>query len=457
MTEVIIKSTVGIALSYLIYYSVLRKYTHFRWIRIYFLTSMGVSLVFPALSEIFSLDRQVWTQIPTEYLLGFLRDDQTLSTGTVVNYGTSYFLTYSLYIYLAGTFLVFSRFLFGLIHLLFLTYKFGVKKVDSDRLVVLQDQSSSFSFLHLIFINRQTLSHPENGTILEHERAHIHQWHWLDIILTELLVAFQWFNPFAWLFKKSIKELHEYLADEEVLKKAKSPLNYQLLLFNQACGNDILLPVNAFSSSLTKKRINMINNKKNRKWITIAASLMVAILLIQSFSRINLAQDPPHSSAKDTTHWNKMPPPPPPPPPLSEDNMPAPPPPPPPPPVPFFKGTSTFEMSNRAFADYIMKNTQDLNLPKDKEKGFFVRVKFNDDCEIIKVEGGFSTPEIKQLNKNMDVSSDPAAQNELMRVIKAAPAFNAISHNNQKLAAEVNYMIVFKNGTCRVMPINYWN
>ncbi|NJK95353.1 MAG: hypothetical protein HC905_10955 [Bacteroidales bacterium] len=125
------------------------------------------------------------------------------------------------------------------------------KKIGPDRLVVMHNLPYPFSFLHLIFINRQTLSEANHGAMLEHERVHIRQWHWLDLILLEFLVAVQWFNPFAWLFRRSVKELHEYLADEEVLKQTPK-LDYQLLLFSQVCGTDLYQPVNGFKSSLTK-------------------------------------------------------------------------------------------------------------------------------------------------------------------------------------------------------------
>jgi len=40
-----------------------------------------------------------------------------------------------------------------------------------------------------------------------HEKVHIQQGHSFDIILAELVLVFQWFNPFAWLYRENWKTI----------------------------------------------------------------------------------------------------------------------------------------------------------------------------------------------------------------------------------------------------------
>ena len=51
--------------------------------------------------------------------------------------------------------------------------------------------------------------------IMNHEREHIQQRHWLDLLLVELMCIVQWFNPFAWIYVHLVRQNHEYLADEQ--------------------------------------------------------------------------------------------------------------------------------------------------------------------------------------------------------------------------------------------------
>jgi cell division protein FtsB len=299
-----------------------------------------------------------------------------------------------------------------------------------------------FSFLHLIFINRQTLSEANHGAMLEHERVHIRQWHWLDLILLELLVAVQWFNPFAWLFRRSVKELHEYLADEEVLKQTPK-LDYQMLLFNQVCGTNMYLPVNGFKSSLTKKRILMMNNQRNKKWFAVFAVLVMAIFAIQTLSKVNLAQDPPKVTKETNIIVGDT---------IKRKYSPL-------PHSPLFNGTNSFGESNLAFGNFIINK---VNLPPSFLKstgknGIPLHVFFNSNGKITKVKlGDFyyikGIPEIKVTDRK-DILE------KISQVLYEAPPFKIIEIKTKKgelkICNEVGYAVVFENNKCQVIPHQY--
>lgn len=54
--------------------------------------------------------------------------------------------------------------------------------------------------------------------MLIHETAHCEQWHSVDVLLAELLLAFTWWNPLNWLLLRTIRQNHEFLADEKVVR-----------------------------------------------------------------------------------------------------------------------------------------------------------------------------------------------------------------------------------------------
>ncbi|MBM3295116.1 MAG: hypothetical protein FJY82_11435 [Candidatus Aminicenantes bacterium] len=95
--------------------------------------------------------------------------------------------------------------------------------------------------------------------ILAHELVHVRQIHSLDILLMELVVAVQWFNPFVWPYKKSLQENHEYLADAGVIAQGFSPAAYRLLLFEQHVGAQLFEFANNFKQSQIKRRILMMS------------------------------------------------------------------------------------------------------------------------------------------------------------------------------------------------------
>ncbi|OQX80288.1 MAG: hypothetical protein B6D64_03460, partial [Bacteroidetes bacterium 4484_276] len=74
----------------------------------------------------------------------------------------------------------------------------------------------------------------------------------------------QWFNPLVWLYRSSIKNIHEYLADEGVLVKGFDAINYQNLLIHQSLGVQVNDMTNNFNHSLIKKRIIMMTKNKSK-------------------------------------------------------------------------------------------------------------------------------------------------------------------------------------------------
>ena len=136
------------------------------------------------------------------------------------------------------------------------------KRFEADGITLITSKSlHASSFFRYIFIDPDTTGNESFRHILEHETIHKRQWHSVDRILVEIFVIMNWFNPVAWMFRRSVIENLEYLADSAVLRTGTDPTNYQLSILNQYIGSASIS--NQFSSQI-KNRINMLN--KNYKF-----------------------------------------------------------------------------------------------------------------------------------------------------------------------------------------------
>lgn len=152
-------------------------------------------------------------------------------------------------------------------------------------LLVHTRQTAPFSWMRYIVVSEKDMR--EDGKdILIHELSHVRKGHSLDLILTDLLILFQWFNPAAWLLKQSIQQVHEFQADDAVLKAGINAKQYQLLLIKKAVGIRRYSMVNSFNHSKLKKRITMMWKKKSSKWALAKClyALPLAFIAVTAFA-----------------------------------------------------------------------------------------------------------------------------------------------------------------------------
>ena len=131
--------------------------------------------------------------------------------------------------------------------------------------------------------------------ILTHEAAHVRAGHSWDILLADAVIIMQWFNPLAWIMKNTLKDIHEFEADEAVIASGVNAKQYQLLIIKKAVGARLYSIANSFNHSLTKKRITMMCKEKSSKWSRAKALyiLPVAAVAALSFSTVENANAEP--------------------------------------------------------------------------------------------------------------------------------------------------------------------
>ena len=154
------------------------------------------------------------------------------------------------------------------------------------RLYVHDEELAPFSWMHLIVVSRKNLE--ESGrAILIHELAHIAHRHSWDLLLTDVCLLFQWFNPTAWLLKQELRTVHEYEADDMVVQNGINARDYQTLLIKKAVGTRLYSMANNLNHSSLKKRITMMLKKRSNPWARLKylSILPLAALSVAVFAR----------------------------------------------------------------------------------------------------------------------------------------------------------------------------
>ena len=151
---------------------------------------------------------------------------------------------------------------------------FGIKRMirsgssevleSGETLIITETDTAPFSWMKYIVISREDY---ESGysQILTHEKAHITLRHSWDILFVDMITALQWFNPAIWMLKADLRALHEFEADDAVLRSGANIKEYQYLLIRKAVSKSGYSVANSFNHSTLKARITMMLNKKSSR------------------------------------------------------------------------------------------------------------------------------------------------------------------------------------------------
>lgn len=159
------------------------------------------------------------------------------------------------------------------------------KTIEINHLKVIRTDAfpASFSFFSYVFLN-PSATETEEREILNHEAEHIKQYHFIDLILVEMMCLILWFNPLAWLFSRYIRQNHEYLADQKAIERSGNAAVYKAVLLNHLLGGEALRLGHSFNYSLNKKRFSMMSHKPISKIARLKPLLVVPMLATVMFS-----------------------------------------------------------------------------------------------------------------------------------------------------------------------------
>ena len=264
-----IKSALVLALLYLPYTLMLRQESFFRMNRITLLTILMLALVLPMV-EIPSLatpEQPVVYEMQHRIMLMTQEAEMTTKSLAATTRTISWLgilaIVYIIGVILALLIRLWQLFRIGQI------IRGGCLWTDKSGKATIYchiDDVAPFSWMRSIVISEKDYK-PYGREILLHEKAHILNRHSIDILFLTLVEAVQWWNPIAYLLGRSLRDVHEYEADDYVLHQGISLQNYQALLVKKSLANTSYAFANNFNHSLIKKRIYMMNHPKSNPWL----------------------------------------------------------------------------------------------------------------------------------------------------------------------------------------------
>jgi len=171
---------------------------------------------------------------------------------------------WAFYLYWIGVAAFGLNLLLQIVVLLYQAYTRPVIKDGKFRIIELSGDKAPCSFGNNIFINPEKYDWETYSQILLHEKIHIQQGHSLDILIAELVLVLQWFNPFAWLYRTELENNLEFLTDDAVLGHEEiERASYQMSLLKVSAPHLSLGITTNYNQSLLKKRIIMMNSKRS--------------------------------------------------------------------------------------------------------------------------------------------------------------------------------------------------
>ena len=295
-------SSIALALFYLFYKWLLSRDTLHRFNRVVLLVVLVLSVVLPAvhldlgtraadfaqmLEELVVTPADAYPQ-PAAYPQPLPKGKGFMSPLLQEGTGEATLLA----LYLAGVLFFLIRLGVGIVRNVRLGRRDSVRLDDGNRLVLHDGNYAPFSWMHTIVVSHKDYD-ANAPMILAHEREHIRLGHSWDILLCQLCTAFQWFNPAAWLVGRELRAVHEYEADEAMLRSGTDARHYQMKLIETALGARFNSIANNFTNCSTKKRILMMMKKQTSPWarLKVLYVLPVAALVLLAASCNNAKEE----------------------------------------------------------------------------------------------------------------------------------------------------------------------
>ena len=265
MTEFLIyqaKAAIALALFYMFYRLLLSKETFHRFNRIMLLGTAALSFVLPLCVITFKEVVVVPAMTASsETIVGEIAD----TVAIVPEVSEPIWPVILCSLFALGALAVLVHVVFSIIGIRRMIRSGNSQALESgETLIITETDTAPFSWMKYIVISREDY---ESGysQILTHEKAHIALRHSWDIIFVDMITALQWFNPAIWMLKADLRALHEFEADDAVLRSGANIKEYQYLLIRKAVSKSGYSVANSFNHSTLKARITMMLNKKSSR------------------------------------------------------------------------------------------------------------------------------------------------------------------------------------------------
>lgn len=265
----------------LIYYYALRNQTFFSVNRFYLLAALLVSFLLPLFQLTVSYEISAVNQLSdlVPFAGGVEKAIRLSPKNGIEGFQFDFFKMFYL-IYLSGVILLTLRFIYNFYKIYQFKSKYELIEMINETRIFRIFTSQPFSFFNHVYIPKRLLNTAEYEKVITHEMHHVRQKHTYDRVLINFITTLLWFNPFIYLFKKWLIEVHEFEADAAVIAYHGEKLHYQMSLVNIVSTTRSSSFVSFFNFSITKRRIKMMNQKRSNKSAVLRIALIVPVTVI---------------------------------------------------------------------------------------------------------------------------------------------------------------------------------
>lgn len=260
----LLKVSISLAVVFLFYQLVLRRLTFYNWNRLYLLAYTLLSFFVPFIDISPFLQKNALTDSGVVNWVPVIRQAQPVEMA-VQNTGTLFSLVQFISVLIiSGMLIMLARLCVQVVSFRRMRRKAIYISGTGMKIFQVNENIIPFSFGKAVFVNTRLHNESELREIILHEFVHLRQRHSIDILWSEFLCLVSWFNPFAWLLKKAIRQNLEFIADNKVLENGINKKEYQYLLL-KVSGNNQYSIATPFNFSSLKKRIAMMNKLKTAR------------------------------------------------------------------------------------------------------------------------------------------------------------------------------------------------
>lgn len=406
MIAYLIRSGALLTLYYLFFILFMRKTTFFRFNRILLLTGTALCMILPLadLSSLFSPVSQFVPHVTLPEVVVYA-DDAGPASGNNVS-GRDWAKAIMI-VYLTGVSLVMLWSGISLVRMYSIIRGGEQSSMEGVRVTVSDRTSTSFSFFNHIVMNREDFE--GNPMIMRHEQMHVSCLHSLDIVVFEIVTVLHWFNPIVWLTRQELRQMHEYEADEAVIRNGVDAADYQMLIVKKSVGNERFQLANGFNHIKLINRITMIQKQRSSNWARLGYLACFPILAL-ALCMFNI-----HPAAAQSNEqvvvFNTIPT-------LEDVDV-----------QPTFNGGPVM----REFTKWVSQNIQ------YPESAFKSGLSGTVTVSVLIQSNGNINPSLTKIKEGVSEELD----NEVLRVVKSAPAFTPAKKDGKEISVQFELPIMF--------------
>ena len=299
LIQYLVKLSISLAIVWLFYQFILRRLTFYNSNRWYLLAYTLLSFFIPfinistILGNNSSANNKLIQFIPSVHQYTIALEEASNCPAPI--WSTSYdkwdWIGFAL---MVGAGILLLRFIVRYISFIRIRNRSKLISADGIKIYQVDESIIPFSFGKSVFINSNLHTEDELREIVRHEFVHVRQNHTIDIMWAELLCIINWYNPFAWLLKRSIRQNLEFIADNKVVEYGIDKKQYQYLLL-KVIGNNQYSIATKFNFSSLKKRIAMMNKTKSARLQVGRFLFLVPVFAIILLAFRRSLNDPPNA------------------------------------------------------------------------------------------------------------------------------------------------------------------